>query len=61
MSKTRKIKILNEGPGDVKVEVQGRDQGRFVQVSEATITAGTFADVFLVDGQSFQVLAEGEA
>ena len=52
---TTQVKILNEGPNSVKIEVQGRDEGRFVQVDEKVLEPNKFADVFIHRGQSFQV------
>jgi hypothetical protein len=53
---TTKVKLLNEGPETVKIEVQGRDQGRFIQVDEKTLEPGKFADVYVTKGQSVQIL-----
>lgn len=53
---TTKVKIVNEGPETVKIEVQGRDQGRFVQVDEKELEPGKYADVYISSDQSFQVL-----
>lgn len=52
---TTKVKIVNEGPQTVKIEVQGRDEGRFTQVDEKLLESGKFADVYIHASQSFQV------
>lgn len=58
---TTKVKIINEGPKTVKVEVQGRDaHGHFTQVAENTLEVGRYADVYVYKGQSLQVLEVDE-
>lgn len=53
---TTKVKIVNEGPETVKIEVQGRDEnGRFTQVDEKVLENGRYADVYIHSTQSFQV------
>jgi len=52
---TTRVKIVNEGPESVKIEVQGRDEGRFTQVDEELLEPGRFADVYIHSTQSFQV------
>lgn len=53
---TTLVKILNEGPSLIKIEVQGRDEnGRFVEVAEDVAKVGQFANVYIHQGQSFQV------
>ncbi len=52
---TTQVKILNEGPNAVKIEVQGRDEGRFVQVDEKVLEPNKFASVYIHASQSFQV------
>ncbi len=57
---TTKVKIVNEGPETVKIEVQGRDEGRFTQVDEKLLESGKFADVYISSSQSFQVVEHKE-
>jgi hypothetical protein len=52
---TTQVKILNEGPNAVKIEVQGRDEGRFTQVDEKVLEPNKFASVYIHSTQSFQV------
>lgn len=54
---TTRVKIVNEGPNTVKIEVQGRnDGGQFTQVDEKELEPGRFADVYIHSTQSFQVV-----
>ncbi len=58
---TTKVKIVNEGPETVKIEVQGRDEnGRFTEVDEKLLESGKFADVYISSSQSFQVVEHKE-
>lgn len=52
---TTRVDIINHGPGKVKIEVQGREEGRFVQVDEKELEVGRFAEVYVHSTQSFQV------
>lgn len=53
---TTRVKIVNEGPETVKIEVQGRDEGgRYTEVDEKELEPGRFADVYIHSTQSFQV------
>lgn len=53
---TTNIKILNEGPQYVKVEVQGRNTaGQFVAAYERFIEPGKFSHFAVWEGQSLQI------
>lgn len=53
---TTTVKIVNQGPKAVKIEVQGRDaQSRFQSNAEIELEPYKFADVTVYDTQSFQV------
>lgn len=54
---TTQLKVLNEGPAAVKVEVQGRnDQGQYYQISEHQLRPGEFKSVIITDRSSVQVI-----
>ena len=54
---TTQVKVLNEGPAAVKVEVQGRnDQGQYYQVSESQVLPGQFKTLVITDRSSIQVI-----
>lgn len=54
---TTTVKILNEGPCTVKVEVQGRDdQGQFKQTAEHYLKPGEFKTTAIYREQSVQVI-----
>jgi hypothetical protein len=53
---TTTIKILNEGPKPIKIEIKGRNaDGQFTASSQSFSIPGTFDTVILHDGQSVQV------
>ena len=52
---TTTVKVINQGSQFVKVELQGRDGGRFTEVDEFTVEPGTYRDIMVHSTQSFQV------
>lgn len=54
---TTLVTILNQGPENVKLEVQSRDvRGHFVQNKEVLIEAGKFAHEYIHSTQSIQLI-----
>lgn len=54
---TTQVKVLNEGPAAVKVEVQGRnDQGQYYQIQESQLLPGQFKTLIITDRSSIQVI-----
>jgi len=54
---TTTVKVLNEGPGSIKVEQQGRDEGgRFYAISESQLKPGEFKTLVCHKTASIQVI-----